>query len=455
MRRTPTLRHGFRAILAVTLLAFAAHGRVWSEDRAALVRKDLQDFAATGQWIYNDLGRGFDEAKKSGKPLLVVLRCIPCQACRGFDEQVASFDERIRTLLDKFVRVRVPQTNGLDLSVFQFDYDVSFYAFFFHPDGTIYGRFGSRSTQEDKTGEVSIEAFREAMVAVLALHDRYPAVKDSLAAKKGPTPPYPVPEKFPSLEGRYTATLDYDGKVVQSCIHCHQIRDAERLTYRDAKKAIPEEVFFPYPSPSVLGLHLDPRTRSKISKVDRESPAAKAGLQDGDEIAAFSHQPVISSSDIEWVLHHAKDGQKLAVEIVRTDAANGKASTLPLELELPVGWRRKVDLSWRSTTWELRRMGTGGLLLEDVPDSERSALGITLDALALRAKHVGEYGEHATAKQAGFVKGDIIVAVDGQAKRMTESELIAYAILDRSPGSTLEFSVLRSKEHKTMKFRTK
>lgn len=33
--------------------------------------------AAAGAWIYNDLAKGFAEAKAAGKPIMVVYRCIP------------------------------------------------------------------------------------------------------------------------------------------------------------------------------------------------------------------------------------------------------------------------------------------------------------------------------------------------------------------------------------------
>src|SRR5262245_26303805 len=115
-------------VLVTILLLFMVSTRLGAEDREKLVRKDLENFLAKGQWIYNDLQRGFEEARRTGKPLLVVVRCIPCEACRGFDEQVAGFDSRVERLLDRFVRVRIPQANGLDLSLFQFDYDLSFYA---------------------------------------------------------------------------------------------------------------------------------------------------------------------------------------------------------------------------------------------------------------------------------------------------------------------------------------
>jgi serine protease Do len=59
------------AMFCAALTAFAA------EDRDGKVRKDLQDVQSLGGWIYNDLDQGLAMARQSGKPLLVVFRCIP------------------------------------------------------------------------------------------------------------------------------------------------------------------------------------------------------------------------------------------------------------------------------------------------------------------------------------------------------------------------------------------
>ncbi|MSU40995.1 MAG: peptidase, partial [Pedosphaera sp.] len=45
------------------------------KDREGAVRKDKATMQDDALWLYNDYEKGFAEAKRTGKPLLVVLRC--------------------------------------------------------------------------------------------------------------------------------------------------------------------------------------------------------------------------------------------------------------------------------------------------------------------------------------------------------------------------------------------
>ena len=64
------------AILIASLF-LAATALNAAEDRRERVLNDRKEVANAGQWIYNDLAKGFAEAGRAGKPLLVVLRCVP------------------------------------------------------------------------------------------------------------------------------------------------------------------------------------------------------------------------------------------------------------------------------------------------------------------------------------------------------------------------------------------
>jgi serine protease Do len=359
-------------------------------------------------------------------------------ACNEFDGQVVRRDSRVNDLLDEFVCVRLIQANAMDLGLFQFDYDLTFAAFFLNADKTIYGRFGSRSDSKDPEKDLSMEGFRKALEGALELHKQYPANAASLRGKTGPAPRFAVPEEYPSLKGKYRPTLDYAGRVAQSCIHCHQVGEAERHIFRSAGQPFPATIFFPWPSPEVIGLSLDPKERARVRAVTNNSPAALAGLRVGDEIVSMKGQPILSIADVQWVLHQSE-----APAMIEAQVRRGRR-TVPLTLSLPKAWREQSDISWRVSTWDLRRIATGGLVLENATVEERRKAGLGQNALGLRVQHVGQYGEHAAAKRAGFQPGDLIVRFDGRESIMTESALIAHVISNKRRGESVPVTVLRN-----------
>src|SRR4051812_42601295 len=210
------------AVLALALVLAGPALAPAQNPREKKVRDDKVKVEADGYWIYNDFAKAVAEAKRTGKPIVVVLRCIPCEECVKLDDELVNTDPVLRPLLDKYVRVRLVSTNGLDLSLFQYDYDQSFAAFLLNAGGTIYGRFGTRSHRTNWVGDVSVVGLAKALQGGLDLHAGYPKNKAALAGKRGPAPEFPVPEKYPTL-GKYTSALNYEGNVVQSCIHCHQV----------------------------------------------------------------------------------------------------------------------------------------------------------------------------------------------------------------------------------------
>lgn len=437
--RTGSLLLGL--LLIVGLSDGGSNGQAWGQEkksREQKVREDREKVEAEGFWIYNDLAKGFEEAKRTGKPMLVVLRCIPCEECVKLDDDLVDQDPIVRPLLERFVCVRVVSTNGLDLGLFQYDTDQSFAAFLLNADGTIYGRFGTRSHRNEWAGDVSLPGLARALEGALALHQAYPRDREALAGKRGPEPQFKAPEKFPSLSGKYQSRLATTGNIVQSCIHCHQIGDAERDWYRSQGQPIPDQVLFPYPHPKSIGLILDPETRARVAAVEPQSIAAAAGFEPDDQIIRLNGQPLLSIADAQWVLHGvSNDGGRVAAEVRRG------AETLPLSIELPAGWRYASDISWRATSWGLRRMALGGLLLEDLSNEQRATLGIADDKLALRVKHLGEYGPHAAAKQAGFRKDDVLIAFAGRRDRLRESDLMRIGVQQMKVGDRAPVAVLR------------
>ena len=75
------MRHMPRAALWSTRFSLAIWSLVASIALPALaegpVDEDDREFALEHQWIYNDLDRGLELARRTGKPLFVVIRCPP------------------------------------------------------------------------------------------------------------------------------------------------------------------------------------------------------------------------------------------------------------------------------------------------------------------------------------------------------------------------------------------
>lgn len=434
------------AIIAFTAIASSLpYAAAQQKTRDQKVREDRDRVTEAGFWIYNDLDSGFERARQTGKPLLVVLRCIPCEECVKLDDDLVDEDPVLRPLLEQFVCVRIVSTNGLDLSLFQFDTDQSFAVFMLNADRTIYGRFGTRSHRTEWIGDVSLKGLAEALNGALALHRRWPESRESLLAKTGPAPLFDHPENFPALRERYTGELDYSGQVARSCIHCHQIGDAVRDFYRSRSEPIPADIISPYPHPKSIGMILDPDQRSGLRDVTSGSPADRGGLKQGDRIESLNGQPLLSTADIQWVLNSIPATGGTLTAVVERDSRK-----LNLQILLQDRWKEADNIDWRVSAWGLSRMVLGGLRLEAVEPQQRGRNGIPESGMALRVRYVGQYNEHATAKRSGFQVDDVIVAFNNQNSTATESDVLRYGTTQLLPGKTIAVDVVRNGQKLTL-----
>ena len=441
------MRQRFLGCLWMLPLAFVFSLAETVKDREGAVRDDRAKMESSERWIYNDYEKGFQEAKRTGKPLLVTLRCVPCLACAGIDAQILIEDPSLTKLLDQFVCVRVINANSLDLSLFQFDPDLSFSTLFFAGDGTVLGRFGSWQHQNDAQ-ERSTEEFKGALQSALKLFSELEHHRSALQGKQPKPFPYKRAVNMPALAGRYNVELDWQGKVVQSCVHCHQIGDAVRTQKRTQPEGITEQWIYPYPDPQTVGLLIRVTDSVTIAAVSPDSLAAKAGFEQGDTLLAINDQPLISTADISWILHQAKDGDAMTATVSkRPDNA-----PQTLRWTMPSKWRHHADIARRVGTWDMRRMALGGMKLRDLSDQERQRHGIAKNKLALLAEHVGQYGKHAVAKKAGLVKGDIITEIDGRSERLTESQLIGQLILAHPPGESISLELKRGDSRRRLNY---
>jgi S1-C subfamily serine protease len=88
-------------------------------------------------------------------------------------------------------------------------------------------------------------------------------------------------------------------------------------------------------------------------------------------------------------------------------------------------------------------MVLGGLVLEALSEVQFAETGLAPGAMALGVKHVGQYGPHAAARDAGFQQGDIVVDFNDRDDLLRETDLLAYALDHTKPGDQVTVTVLR------------
>ena len=96
-------------------------------------------------------------------------------------------------------------------------------------------------------------------------------------------------------------------------------------------------------------------------------------------------------------------------------------------------------------------MAFGGMRLQDLSDDERRKLGLGTNGMALLAKNVGKYGKHGAARRAGFRLNDVLVSIDGDSSRKTESRVLGEILRKYQPGRKVNAIVLREGRKRTLK----
>ena len=156
-------------------------------------------------------------------------------------------------------------------------------------------------------------------------------------------------------------------------------------------------------------------------------------------------QPILSIADVQWVLHHAGESDKIPVTYKRDSETSSTA------LDLPTGWRAQDDLSWRVSSWPMRRMTLGGMVLEEASPAQREQAGITDPAkMALRVRFLGRYGDSALALKTGFKVGDILVGYEGKEDLVRETDLLAYAAKNCLLGEKVKIDFVRGNKRMSL-----
>lgn len=300
---------------------------------------------------------------------------------------------------------------GADLNLFEFDYDCAWYGFFLTPDEVVLGRYGGRDAKSDE-GRVSLAGLKYAMERALEKH------------RAKPKPPAERPKP--------TRVEDYKAAKVRrgnECIHCHQVNEFRRADAQAAGTWSRDDLWV-YPLPENVGLTVEFDRGDMVKAVAPGSPAAKLGIQAGDQLVTLNDYPVASNADIQSALHKAPKSGAIPVEW-RSGTNEMKGN-----LEVAEGWR-KTNLTWRSSLLDI--LPSLPISAEDLTAAEKKALGLPEKQAAFRQdKFV-----HSTLKAVGLKAGDVVVTLNGKPVEGTMDDFLGLVRREHLVGDRITLGVLR------------
>jgi hypothetical protein len=328
--------------------------------------------------------------------------------CRAFDGQVVRLD-RLKDVADKFVLVRLTRVDNVDLSLFEFDYDLTMMIFFLNAEEKVYARYGGRDASNADARQ-SLDGLRYTMQSVLKMHEGQE-------------------KAFAPREGVSRTARDIGGPRRGGCMHCHQVKEALNAELQRNGKWERDAVWR-YPLPENVGVALEVGRGNVVKSVKEKSPAAAAGLRPGDVVQRLNGVPIHSFADAQFALDKAPKMGMVKVAWQRGEEA------LEGELTLADGWR-KSELTWRPSVSRL--IPSARLYGDDLTAEEKKGLGLGPKQLAFRQKA----SVPAQAAAAGVRGGDVILGVDDKALEMDVAEFQHYVRSNYLVGDKVTVNVLR------------
>jgi serine protease Do len=137
-------------------------------------------------------------------------------------------------------------------------------------------------------------------------------------------------------------------------------------------------------------------TGALVGSVDKNGPAAKAGIQPGDVLLSLNGKPIERSSDLPPRVADLKPGSKASLEVWRNGAKK--------QLELTVGELKPEKVAAAGP--EQADHGRLGLAVRALTDEEKKEAELANGLVVEQAS--------GPAAQAGIRQGDVILAVNGK-----------------------------------------
>lgn len=324
---------------------------------------------------------------------------------------------------------------GVDLSVFRFDYDLTFCSLLMNADGTTYHIYGGRDWK-DPQSHLSIKSLIKVLNDTLIDHAAHKPV--ARKAKRR------VVEDLPPMKERIAS-----GQKME-CVHCHTVHDMQREHARNQKRFKRKDIWI-YPNLDQIGLTLDRDDQTLITAVARNgSPAYVAGLRAGDRLIEIDARNIRTFGDAQQALHDAS-GRSTSLKVRWEREGKQRRGAIPLRS----GWKEQSPevFAWRPSKWPLSpKPGFGGRPLNA---DEKTKLGLPADEFAFKVRYIVTWGPNKytgqNAHKAGIRKHDVVYSVCGRRDFKSMDHFHSWFRLTRKAGSTCEVLVLRGDKRITVK----
>lgn len=368
----------------------------------------------------------------------------------SFDGQVVRPPAALRPLYERYVCLRITNMRGVNLELFQFDYDLTFSALLMNADGTVYHRFGGRDERGPEQW-LTLGSLETLLRHTLEDDREYRATLARDAeplrepiAQTSPARAELVLERVPSFKKRDKG----------ECIHCHSIQPA---LYEEALAAgsWTESRRWRYSSPRRIGFDLDREDQARLIEVMAGSSAWRAGLRVGDRLHRLAGVEVMSATDVMFQLDRfPAAGGELLAEVERE--GQGLRLSLPLAADWKLG--TPLEFAWRPFKWGFTPApGFGGRRLEREQLVERGLIDAGQEGelpFALRVTYLVTWGENQrygrAAAAAGLREGDLLTAVAGKRDFVSGDHLHAWWRLTREAGEVLDLEIQREGKPMTL-----
>jgi hypothetical protein len=236
-------------------------------------------------------------------------------------------DPELKELLKQFICVKRTSMHDVNMKVFDFDYDLTWWAFFINGHERVYSRFGG-SGDADPASRLSVEGLKYTMRLVLQEHQRH----------GNDPPPSPVGVVRP---------MDLFG-MKGKCLHCHQVNENFYKQEKPKPRASDWSRLRFLPIPEDIGLKLSLAAGNRVEKVTKNSAAEKAGLRPGDLLLRVGGLTTLSQGDVMMALKSAPKEGPVPIRVER------QAQPQEIVLDLPADWNQP-DLSWRRSVSKLKK----------------------------------------------------------------------------------------------------